>query len=162
MYNPYQQNPYNPYLGQTNPYPWPLQPSVAPPPQYQPIQNQKPQMPQTELSPQNRPVTLGGRIINDPAEIMPSEIPMDGTPTLFLSQDYSKIYVKAWSADGTIKTFVYSPIEQSNAESPKTGDTENSMYAMFMDRFDKLEQMINRNSQKSNKDRNNDKENQNG
>ena len=32
MYNPYQQNPYNPYLGQTNPYPWPLQPSVAPPP----------------------------------------------------------------------------------------------------------------------------------
>lgn len=73
MYNPYQQNPYNPYLGQMNPYPWPLQPSVSPPPQYQPIQNQKPQMPQTELSPQNRPVTLGGRIINDPAEIMPSE-----------------------------------------------------------------------------------------
>lgn len=119
-------------------------------------------MPQTELSPQNRPVTLGGRIINDPAEIMPSEIPMDGTPTLFLSQDYSKIYVKAWGADGTIKTFVYSPIEQSSAESPKTGDMENNMYAMFMDRFDKLEQMINRNSQKPNKDRNNEKENQNG
>lgn len=162
MYNPYQQNPYNPYFGQMNPYAQPMQPSVTPPPQYQPIQNQRPQMPQTELSPQSRPVTLGGRIINDPAEIMPSEIPMDGTPTLFLSQDYSKIYVKAWSADGTIKTFVYSPIEQSSVESPKTGDTENSMYAMFMDRFDKLEQMINRNSQKPNKDRNNDKENQNG
>lgn len=162
MYNPYQQNPYNPYFGQMNPYAQPMQPSVTPPPQYQPIQNQRPQMPQTEVSPQSRPVTLGGRIINDPAEIMPSEIPMDGTPTLFLSQDYSKIYVKAWSADGTIKTFVYSPIEQSSAEGPKTGDTENDMYAMFMDRFDKLEQMINRNSQKPNKDRNNDKENQNG
>lgn len=162
MYNPYQQNPYNPYFGQINPYTQPIQPSVTPPPQYQPIQNQRPQMPQTELSPQSRPVTLGGRIINDPAEIMPSEIPMDGTPTLFLSQDYSKIYVKAWSADGTIKTFVYSPIEQSSAESSKTGDTENNMYAMFMDRFDKLEQMINRNSQKPNKDRNNEKENQNG
>ena len=162
MYNPYQQNPYNPYFGQMNPYAQPMQPSVTPPPQYQPIQNQRQQMPQTELSPQNRPVTLGGRIINDPAEIMPSEIPMDGTPTLFLSQDYSKIYVKAWSADGTIKTFVYSPIEQSSAESPKAGETENNMYAMFMDRFDKLEQMINRSSQKPNKGRNNEKENQNG
>ena len=27
MYNPYQQNPYNPYLGQMNPYSWSLQPS---------------------------------------------------------------------------------------------------------------------------------------
>lgn len=162
MYNPYQQNPYNPYFGQMNPYAQPMQPSVTAPPQYQPIQNQRSQMSQTELSPQSRPVTLGGRIINDPAEIMPSEIPMDGTPTLFLSKDYSKIYVKTWSADGTIKTFVYSPIEQSRVEEPKTDSTENNMYAMFMDRFDKLEQMINRNSQKPNRDRNNDKENQNG
>ena len=58
MYNPYQQNPYNPYLGQMNPYSWSMQPSVSPPPQYQPIQNQKPQMSQTELSPQNRPVQV--------------------------------------------------------------------------------------------------------
>ena len=58
MYNPYQQNPYNPYFGQMNPYAQPMQPSVTPPPQYQPIQNQRPQMPQTELSPQRNSNTL--------------------------------------------------------------------------------------------------------
>ena len=41
-------------------------------------------------------------MIQAPTDIMPGDIPMNGTPCFFPMQDGSAIYMKAWSADGTI------------------------------------------------------------
>lgn len=94
-YDPRQQNPgYNPPAWAnpqqqqwTNP-----QPNPTPPPQ--------PQFYNAPLIPQPR--TVPCRVVNNPADITPSEIPMDGRVSLFLSSDNSYIIAKQWNQNGLI------------------------------------------------------------
>ena len=157
MYNPYQNRPmFMPPYG--DPY---SQQMMQLQQQYQQMQNQ---MMNTPNQPQNeKPVTFSGRMINDPAEIMPSEIPMDGTPSIFLAKDYSKVFVKAWSADGTIKTVVFVPLEASQMEGSSISENSDVTKAI-MERFDKLEKMIGRNKYrpKNHQDQSNERNDTNG
>lgn len=50
---------------------------------------------------------LTGRVVNKLDDILPNEVPMDGTSSLFPLQDESAIYLKSWNADGTIRTIRY-------------------------------------------------------
>lgn len=59
--------------------------------------------------------TIRGRVIGDISQVTPSEVPMDGTVSLFATSDYSKIYAKQWAADGTIKTVEYVPAISTEA-----------------------------------------------
>lgn len=101
-YDPRQQNPgYNPPAWAnpqqqqwTNP-----QPNPTPPPQ--------PQFYNAPLVPQPR--TVPCRVVNNPADITPSEIPMDGRVSLFLSSDNSYIIAKQWNQNGLIDTAIYRP-----------------------------------------------------
>lgn len=101
-YDPRQQNPgYNPPAWAnpqqqqwTNP-----QPNPTPPPQSQ-FYN-------APLIPQPR--TVPCRVVNNPADITPSEIPMDGRVSLFLSSDNSYIIAKQWNQNGLIDTAIYRP-----------------------------------------------------
>ena len=101
-YDPRQQNPgYNPPAWAnpqqqqwTNP-----QPNPTPPPQ--------PQFYNAPLIPQPRTVPCRG--VNNPADITPSEIPMDGRVSLFLSSDNSYIIAKQWNQNGLIDTAIYRP-----------------------------------------------------
>lgn len=101
-YDPRQQNPgYNPPAWAnpqqqqwTNP-----QPNPTPPPQ--------PQFYNAPLIPQ--PHTVPCRVVNNPADITPSEIPMDGRVSLFLSSDNSYIIAKQWNQNGLIDTAIYRP-----------------------------------------------------
>lgn len=70
-------------------------------PQFQPMQTYN--QPNQSV---NR--TVFGRVINSENDITPNEVPMDGSISLFPLADYSKIFAKQWSQDGTIKTTVFS------------------------------------------------------
>ena len=51
--------------------------------------------------------------MNNPADITPSEIPMDGRVSLFLSSDNSYIIAKQWNQNGLIDTAIYRPEVQN-------------------------------------------------
>ena len=69
-------------------------------------QIQTPVSPLQQFSNYNQPSVkrIPARIINDPKEIMPNEVPMDGSVSLFPTADYSCVYAKAWNANGMIDT----------------------------------------------------------
>lgn len=58
---------------------------------------------------QNKVSYLPGRVITNPDEVTPQEVPMDGSVALFLMKDYSAIYAKAWNNNGTITPVKYVP-----------------------------------------------------
>lgn len=66
--------------------------------------------PQTAYPSQiNRQQVMHGRVVNSAEEIMPNEVAMDGSVSLFPTRDYSRIYAKAWNSDGTITTIEFVP-----------------------------------------------------
>lgn len=96
--NPYQQqNNYQPmqsqYIPQTG--------------QYQ--QNFQPQIQQIQ-----QPVGLVGRAVNDFSEIKADDVPMNGTPAIFVKNDMSEIEVRIWGKDGLIRPTSYKPILEQN------------------------------------------------
>src|SRR5690625_4963374 len=60
------------------------------------------------------PSVLPGRQVANSDEITPQEVPMDGSVSLFPQQDYSCIYAKTWTKEGTIATLKFVP-EQPQA-----------------------------------------------
>jgi hypothetical protein len=60
---------------------------------------------------------LPGKIINSYNEITPNDVPMNGSVGVFLQSDYSCIYAKAWTSDGTITTVKYVPEKSPQQES---------------------------------------------
>lgn len=51
--------------------------------------------------------TLIGRVVNKQEDIIPNDVPMDGSYGIFPLQDRSKIFLKRWNSDGTITTEQY-------------------------------------------------------
>lgn len=87
MYNPYQFSSIQPYQ--------------------MPIQQVQPQM----QVPSIPTATLSGRIVKSIEEIVPNEVPMNGSVAVFPCSDFSSIYVKGWNPDGTISTIQYTPVK---------------------------------------------------
>nr|DAU25858.1 MAG TPA: hypothetical protein [Caudoviricetes sp.] len=87
------------------------------------------------------------RIINDPKEIMPNEVPMDGSVSLFPTADYSCVYAKAWNANGMIDTVKYVP------EKPETQPTVQSQDVLtaILARLDNIERTLNKRNKPYNK-----------
>lgn len=84
--------------------------------------------------------SIPGRLVNNLDEITPQEVPMDGSVSLFPQNDYSAIYAKTWTKDGTIATVKYVP------EQPQTAVPQKSPIEEHLDkidqRFDRLEKML--------------------
>lgn len=89
---------------------------------------------------QMRPSGVNGRMVNSDSEITPQEIPMDGSVSLFPAADYSCIYAKSWTANGTIQTVKFIPAVEIPASTPVQEDP----YAPVMKRLDDIEDMLNR------------------
>lgn len=68
-----------------------------------------------------------GKMIQAPTDIMPGDIPMNGTPCFFPMQDGSAIYMKAWSADGTINTMRFLPEHAAPKEPTQLDRIENML-----------------------------------
>lgn len=89
----------------------------------------------------NRPVpsTIPGRIIQNPMEIAPEEVPMNGSVSLFPATDYSYIIAKQWNQNGTITEVRFVPEIQ-----PATDAVEQDPFKKeVLNRLDKLESLLN-------------------
>lgn len=100
--------------------------------------NQLQQVQQQQQPQQPRPVPLNGKPIKDPSDIMPKEIPMDGSISFFPMQDLSYILAKAWNSQGTIDTVKYVP------ERPPQQDQQlsNEGVQQILDKLNKLEEIV--------------------
>lgn len=85
-----------------------------------------------------RPSYIPGKMINSLQDIVPQEVPMDGSAAVFPSSDLSCIYVKAWGSDGLIKTFKYiqDPVEQGQ-KSPEVQFQET-----ILERLNNIEELV--------------------
>lgn len=61
---------------------------------------------QTMQQPQ-RVQIIPGKVVNSHDEIGPQDVPMNGMVSIFPKSDYSEIYAKFWTNNGTIETRVY-------------------------------------------------------
>ena len=137
------ENPYfgNPYLQQNQqrygtPYQQPVQQMQA---QQQPVYNQMQQVPQQIQQPQ-----LIGHIVDGQETIQASDVPMNAPYALFPKNDLSEIYLKSWTANGTIQTIVFKPVQNQQTDNlpstqseMKIGLSDDATEA-FMKRFDEL------------------------
>ena len=71
---------------------------------------------------QNHPA---GRVIDNPAEIQPIEVPMTGEPVFFPMRDGSAVVCKCWRSDGNLVTMRYipEPAEQATQDQTPQGPT---------------------------------------
>lgn len=134
----------NPYYGAPNPYqnnipmPSPYQNNVPMPQytQYNPMPNQAPQQTQQFV-----PIQIHGHTIKDEStEIAPNDVPMDGSVSLFPTENYSCIFAKHWNKDGKITTTKFVPVPADEDYVPTPG-FEDEMRS----RMDELKQLIQQN-----------------
>lgn len=83
-------------------------------------------------------ILLHGRVVQNEAEITPSEVVMDGSISIFPLADYSAIVCKQWRADGTIQTLRYIPEKVQVDETPTTQSLED-LLKHIDERFDLIE-----------------------
>lgn len=99
MNNPYQgsyQPMQNPYMAQMGQYQQNFQPT-----QIQQVQTQQ-------------PAGLNCRIVDDFNSIVANDVPMDGNGAFFVKRDGSEVQHRNWSANGTIVTTQYKPVQPEN------------------------------------------------
>ena len=102
---------------------------------------------------------MPGRIVASADEIVPQEVPMDGSVSLFPQNDYSCIYAKTWTKEGTIATLKFVP-EQPQNEEPKKSPLEMRLDSIEQKLDAMTRQMFNRprNYQKRNNNQSKKKE----
>lgn len=102
------------------------QPSYVPTPSYQSM-----------TANQTRSQGILGRMISNPNEITPQEIPMDGSISMFPMQDGSAVYGKFWDSNGQIKTIRFIP---ENVNQPQQEDP----FTAINNRLDSIEDLLKR------------------
>lgn len=83
--------------------------------------------------------SLYGRVVGTLDEIVPNDVPRDGSIGLFPQRDYSCIFAKQWNNDGSISTikFVPEPVQQQDDQ-----QTAGVGISDIMDRLDSIENML--------------------
>lgn len=100
----------------------------------------------------NQRPSIPGKTITNPNEILPQDVPMDGSIGLFPVQDHSCIYAKAWNSNGTIATVRYVPEQPATATS--NPDPQVSNQQAMMEKLDRIEEMLKQKQNNRNRKRN--------
>ena len=108
-----QMNPYQ--ISQTNSYVPKYQSYQQ---AYNPMQNI-----QRFQQPEQMQQGIFGKVVQSQDSIVANDVPMNGSVAFFPKSDLSEIYAKQWSADGTISTMVFKPI-QNDKPNKLSQDTE--------------------------------------
>jgi len=95
---------------------------------------------------QARPRTIPGRMIYSPDEIMPQEVPMDGSVSLFPMHDWSCVYGKWWTSNGQIQTVKF-VLEQPKKEIDESAASLSDISA----RLEKVERYLFKSKHKNNR-----------
>lgn len=90
-----------------------------------------------QMQPQNQGAIFG-RLVNDESEIMPNEVPMDGSISIFPKSDGSEVIIKSWTQNGTISTMRYVPVIEGDMS-----NQENNPFSDIIDRLDRIEKRLN-------------------
>lgn len=88
---------------------------------------------------------LPGRIITNMQEMRPQDVPMDGSPAVFPTNDGSYIYVKYWDQDCNLQTVRYKRDDSPIAIPEKPKDP----MQIIMERLDSMEERIAASEQKN-------------
>lgn len=67
---------------------------------------------------QNRSQTFRGFYVNDPSEIRPGDVPMDGSICFFPASNLSSITIKQWNSMGQLDTMVFVPAPNQVPQTP--------------------------------------------
>ncbi len=120
-------------------------PNIQPPqwPGGQPNQFISPNYQQAPAQPQRIPIGIPGRVVKNPNEIRPNDVPMDGSPSYFPTDDGNYIFAKCWNSDGTIRTVRYGRIDEAIQES------EADVSKAILDRLDRIEKALSQNQKKA-------------
>lgn len=78
---------------------------------------------------------LPGKYIQSLNDVVVSEVPQDGSVAFFPTSDFSKIYAKAWTADGKIQTEEYVQVKGNQIEMP-------GIEQQILSRLEKIEEML--------------------
>lgn len=127
----YPQYGYNPYFQQTRMQ----QPQIE---QVQSVNQLQQQMPRG----------VNGRVVQSVEMITANDVPMDGSAAFFPMQDMSAILAKSWNADGTIKTVIFKPINETVPQS-EIQNKENLKFDELSERLEQLELSVNKTASKS-------------
>ena len=76
---------------------------------YNPMQNM-----QRFQQPEQMQQGIFGKVVQSQDSIVANDVPMNGSVAFFPKSDLSEIYAKQWSADGTISTMVFKPVQNDN------------------------------------------------
>lgn len=85
------------------------------------------------------PSYIYGKMITNLQDVRLTDVPMDGSASIFPMNDFSCIYAKAWGSDGTIQTLKFVP------EKPPENMSENSVpseLAQVMARLDDIQNLL--------------------
>nr|DAD72715.1 MAG TPA: hypothetical protein [Siphoviridae sp. ct7EW56] len=88
---------------------------------YNPMQNI--QRFQQQQQPEQMQQGIFGKVVQSQDSIVANDVPMNGSVAFFPKSDLSEIYAKQWSADGTISTMVFKPV-QNDSPNKLSQDTE--------------------------------------
>lgn len=88
------------------------------------------------------PSTMPGRIVASEQEILPNEIPMDGSIALFLQSDLQCIYAKAWNNRGTIDNVRYILERPAEPQQDLSAQANDQFQQDLMARLAKIEEML--------------------
>lgn len=87
---------------------------------------------------------LSGRFVDAFESITANDVPMDGNGAIFVKRDGSEIQVRNWTAQGTIATSVFKPVQMANPkEISGTSSTSeirlpDDVVAMLQEQFEKI------------------------
>ena len=100
---------------------------------------------------QPQPIGISGKYVNDFAEVMASDVPMGGQPSVFIKNDRSELQMREWSPNGQIITTLYKPYIEPKQEEvnnlPPTiqqplFDVKTEVLEPIFDKLAELEQQV--------------------
>lgn len=103
-------------------------------------------------------IPIRGRIVTSEHDIVPAEIPMDGSICLFMTEDCKNVIAKQWNSNGVLQSIIYSISSNEQAQSEcQNGDSTEELKAQL----DRIENMLKRqghqNKSRFKEDKKNDK-----
>lgn len=125
-------NNYNPYFYQPQ-----MQRQQPVDPVTQPINTQQ----YIQPIPINKPLGLLGKSVDSIEVVKATDIPLDGSICYFPLTDGSAIVTKQLKSDGTSKTIIYKPIEESSASTPTFITAEELDKKISEINFDDIEEL---------------------
>lgn len=115
------------------------QPASAPP---MPNVNPQPSAPQPVPTSQTINQISSARVITSLDDIKPSEVPVDDTTRIFMTDDLQTIYAKKWDNNGELKNMVFQrvPDEVPNQQN-SSEEANNSRFSQIEERIDTIIQV---------------------